>query len=56
MKRYLLEDLEKFYEEKLSRVKRNHREKCETMEELEMYDRLEEVREMILELNKNEEE
>lgn len=53
MKKYLLEDLEKFYEERLSRVKRNHREKCETLEELEIYDRLEEVRKMILELNES---
>ena len=54
MKKYLLEDLEKFYEERLSRVKRNHREKCETVEELDIYDKLEEVRKMILELNEKE--
>ena len=53
MKKYLLEDLERFYEEKLSYVKRHHREKCESIEELEMYDRLEEVRKMILELNES---
>lgn len=54
MEKNLLEDLERFYEESLGREKRNHREKCETVEELAMFDKLEEVRKMLVEIYKKE--